>query len=122
MAHSPTDFFKAFSVAYFAASSPFQSQWRKYSRKLAEIAVNATTANNVPSNSGKDNRRKEERQGEKRREKGNRPPKQQGAAPNPSDKQANQPEARAQQPQPEGNKQANNRPRRQGRKNNNEIV
>ena len=51
-----------------------------------------------------------------------RPPKQQGAAPNPSDKQANQPEARAQQPQPEGNKQANNRPRRQGRKNNNEIV
>ena len=48
--------------------------------------------------------------------------KQQGAAPNPSDKQANQPEARAQQPQPEGNKQANNRPRRQGRKNNNEIV
>ena len=45
-----------------------------------------------------------------------------GAAPNPSDKQANQPEARAQQSQPEGNKQANNRPRRQGRKNNNEIV
>ena len=101
---------------------PNNAAGQEKGENTAKIAVNATTANNVPSNSGKDNRRKEERQGEKRREKGNRPPKQQGAAPNPSDKQANQPEARAQQPQPEGNKQANNRPRRQGRKNNNEIV
>lgn len=85
---------------------------------------NTAASANIPTINGKE-RRKEDRQGEKRRnDRGNRPQKQ-GNAPRPADnkQQPNQPEVRAQQQQPEGKKQGNApRPRRQVRKNNNEIA
>ena len=85
---------------------------------------NTAASANIPTTNGKE-RRKEDRQGEKRRnDRGNRPQKQ-GNAPRPADnkQQPNQPEVRAQQQQPEGKKQGNApRPRRQVRKNNNEIA
>lgn len=126
--HEPTrpkDLLEQESVTRFDKSKSSKSRKKK---KNGETKQSGAQGNNLPkvaqnnsssmtetssANPGKE-RRKDERQGDRRRERGNRPQKQA----TPSDKTPNQPEAR--EPQTEGNKP--NRPRRQGRKNNDEIA